>query len=157
MPLSSSVSALRRSQREGTLRGKFAAPCVLLVDDDRTARSLLAVRLDALGCKVLTADSGEEALRTVRAKPSVDVVVTEAALPGMGGLDLVCTMRQMDGLKHLPVILCAASVDEAMMKKAVACGCGRFLLKPVHADFLFEQIQSLIQQKATHRAASTRA
>jgi len=151
VPLSSTAPTPRHSRREGTTNRKPAAPCVLLVDDDRTVRTLLAVSLEMLGCRIVTAGSGVEALRVLNAKPSVDVVVTEAALPVMDGLELVCTMRQTDGLKHLPVILCAASVDEMMMKKAVACGCGRYLLKPVHPDFLFEQIRSLMQQKASHR------
>ena len=43
------------------------------------------------------------------------------------------------------------------MKKAVACGCGRYLLKPVHPDFLFEQIRSLMQQKVAQRAALAQA
>jgi|SRR5271157_2344948 len=91
------------------------------------------------------------ALRVLHAKPSVDIVVTEAALPVMGGLELLCTIRRTEGLEQLPVILCSASIDEMMMKKAVACGCSRYLLKPVHPDFLFEQIRSLMQQKASRR------
>jgi CheY-like chemotaxis protein len=53
---------------------------VLLVDEDRAVRALLAVSLEALGCRIVTAGNGEEALRVLHAKPSVDVVVTEAAL-----------------------------------------------------------------------------
>ena len=141
----------RDKRREGTPNRKLTAPCVLLVDEDRAVRALLAVSLEALGCRIVTAGNGEEALRVLHAKPSVDVMVTEAALPVMDGLELLCTIRQTDGLKQLPVILCSASIDEMMMRKAVECGCGRYLLKPVHPDFLFEQIRSLLQQKASRR------
>ena len=145
----------RHSRREGTLTKKLIAPHVLLVDGDLMVRALLAVSLKTLGCRIVTAGNGEEALRVLHAKPSVDLVVTEAALPGMDGLELLCAIRQTNGLKQLPVILCAASIDETMMKKAVECGCGRYLLKPVHADFLFEQIRSLMEQKASHRGAAS--
>src|SRR5271157_3992920 len=101
---SSTDCTLRHKRREGTPNRKLTAPCVLLVDEDRTVRALLAVSLEMLGCRIVTASSGVEALRVLNAKPSVDVVVTEAALPVMDGLELVCTMRQTDGLKHLPVI-----------------------------------------------------
>ena len=141
-------------RREGTPNRKLSAPCVLLVDEDPAVHALLAVGLEALGCRIVTAGSGEEALRALRAKPSVDVVVTEAALPVMDGLELLCTIRQTEGLGQLPVILCAVSVDESMMKKAVACGCSRYLLKPVTPDFLFEQIRSLVQQKVSRRGVT---
>ena len=151
MRLSSVDRLARHSQREGAPNRKLTAPYVLLVEDDRTVRTLLAVGLEALGCRIVTADNGEEALRVLQAKPSVDVVVTEAALPGMDGLELLCSIRRTDGLEQLPVILCSAFIDEVMMKKAVACRCGRYLLKPVSPDFLFEQIRSLMQQRGPHR------
>ena len=141
----------RHSRREGILTKKLTAPCVLLVDEGRTVRALLAASLGALGCRIVTAGNGEEALQVLHAKPSVDVVVTEAELPVMDGLELLCAIRQTDGLEQLPVILCAASIDETMMKKAVGCGCGRYLLKPVHPDFLFEQIRGLLQQKTSRQ------
>ena len=94
----------RLGRREGTLNRKLAAPCVLLVEDDRTVRTLLTVSLEALGCRILTAGSGEEALRVLRARPSVDVVVAEATLPVMDGLELLCIMRRTEGLEQLPVI-----------------------------------------------------
>ena len=37
------------------------------------------------------------------------------------------------------------------MKKAVECRCGRYLLKPAHPEFLFEQISSLLHQKVSRR------
>jgi CheY-like chemotaxis protein len=124
---------------------------VLLVDDDPAVRGLLAISLKDLGCRTLTAGSGEEALRILHAKPSVDVVIAEVALPMMGGLELLCTVRQTDALEQLPFILCSVSIDEATMKKAVEYGCGRYLLKPVHPEFLFAQISSLLHRKVSRR------
>jgi CheY-like chemotaxis protein len=151
LSLSSTDRMPRHKRHEGALTKKLIAPRVLLVEEDRTVRALLAVSLQALGCRIVTAGNGEEALRVLHARPSVDVVVTAAALPVMAGLELLCAIRQTDGLEQLPVILCAASIDETMMKKAVGCGCGRYLLKPIHPEFLFEQIRSLLQQKASRQ------
>jgi CheY-like chemotaxis protein len=143
--------APRHSLREGTLTRRLTVPHVLLVDDDRAVRAFLAASLETLGCRIVTAGNGEEALRILHAKPSVGVVVTEAALPVMDGLELLCAIRQTDGHRRLPVIVRSASIDETMMQKAVVCGCGRYLLKPVHPDFLFEQIRSLLRRRASHR------
>ncbi len=126
-------------------------PCVLLVDDDPTVRAVLGESLEALGCRLITAGNGEEALWVLRAKPSIDVVVAEVAMPVMGGLELLRIVRQMDRFKALPMILCSAVVDKATMKEAVEQRCGRYLLKPVHPEFLLHQITSLLTQNISRR------
>ena len=122
---------------------------MLLVDDDRAVRALLATSLEYLGCRILTARNGEEALQALHAKPFVDVVVTEVALPVMGGLELLRTVRQIDGFKTLPVILCSVFIDEATMKKASAYGCTRYLVKPIDSEILIEEITAVLAHRAS--------
>jgi two-component system, NarL family, sensor histidine kinase EvgS len=131
-------------QQEGTADKRLKSPCVLLVDDNRLALVLMARNLKELGCSVLSAGNGQEALEILHAEPSVDLVVTDLGMPVMDGLELLRQIRESERLKDLPVILCSGDVDEAMMKKATAYGCVRYLVKPVHPEFLLEQIQTIL-------------
>ena len=144
-------STIRHGNREGAPSKKLTTPCVLIVDDDQAVRTLLAASLEDLGCKTVMAGNGEEALQVLHAKPSVDLTVAEVAMRVMGGLDLLRAMRETDGLKQLPVILCSTTIDETILKQAVEYKCGRYLLKPVNAEFLFSQISSLLRQEAFRR------
>ncbi len=128
---------------------KRVTPCALIVDGDGAARALSTVGLEERGCRTLSAGSGEEALRLLNEKQPVDLVVTDVTLPKMSGLDLVRTIRQTAGSGHLPVILCSSFIDETTVKKAVEYKCNRFLLTPVHPEFLFEQVRTLLHDRVT--------
>ncbi len=127
---------------------KFRAPCVLLVDADTSACTFISSSLRNLGCKTLTACNGEEALRLLSNRPYIDVIVTDVELPVISGLEFLRILRKNHRFQQLPFIFFSASVDEVSMKTAVEYRCGRYLLKPVHPEFLFEQISSLLDQKA---------
>jgi len=109
-----------------------AQPSVLLVDDDEADRDSLADRLTAHGISCITADSGEQALALLLARPSIDLLVTELHMQCGSGLELVRQVRQ-SARASLPVIITSSSGDadvqdaiEAMHMKVVD-----FLLKPV--------------------------
>ena len=125
-------------------RTEDTSPCVLLVDDNSLALMLMSTSLNELGCKVLSAGNGQEALEILRSGKSVDLVVTDLGMPVMNGLELLRQIRESERLRDLPVILCSGDADEATMKKATEYKCSRYLLKPVLPDFLFEQIEAVL-------------
>ena len=66
---------------------------ILLVDDDRLVRASLVSGLASLGHSVLDADSGEQALAILE-EASVDVVISDIEMPGIGGLGLMRELRR---------------------------------------------------------------
>jgi PAS domain S-box-containing protein len=76
---------------------------VLLVDDDVLVRMGAADMLTDLGHDVVEAQSGARALQLLESGDTFDVVVTDYAMPGMSGLDLVLKIEQID--PQLPVVL----------------------------------------------------
>jgi len=67
--------------------------CVLLVEDEGLVRMATATFLDQSGFRVVEAASGAEALAIVRGGEPVDLVLTDYAMPGMTGLELVRALR----------------------------------------------------------------
>jgi len=69
---------------------------VLLVDDEISVRKVAARALRDTGCRVVQASSGEEALRLMEVDAEdVAVVVTDVVMPGMGGLNLAYSVREL--------------------------------------------------------------
>jgi PAS domain S-box-containing protein len=66
---------------------------VLAVDDDALVLAGTAAMLEELGHRVVLAYSGQKALEILRAHESVDLVVTDLAMPGMTGLQLAAAIR----------------------------------------------------------------
>jgi CheY-like chemotaxis protein len=76
---------------------KPARARILLVDDDPDAREVLVEGLRDAGYEVLEADSGASALTILRAGQSIDLLVTDYAMPGMNGVALVDEARMLRG------------------------------------------------------------
>ncbi len=81
----------------------------LLVDDDPAVLEAHAHMLERLGHRVTRARSGEEALALLRSGYSPHVLVTDLAMPGMGGLDLLTQARAH--APELPIVLATGFLD----------------------------------------------
>jgi CheY-like chemotaxis protein len=137
--------SVRPNGDSGTAR---AGLVVLLVDDDRAALTVMAATLWRLGVRTFLAGDGAKALQILENELSVDVVVTDVAMPHVDGLELLRRIKQSAIHKDLPVILCSGHADPETMKKASEDGCALYLLKPVEPEFLFEEISTILQRGA---------
>lgn len=134
--------SVRPDRDSGTARTGIV---VLLVDDDRAALAVTAATLWRLGVRTFLAGDGGKALQILESRSSVDVVVTDVAMPQMDGLELLRRIKQSATHKDLPVILCSGNADPETMKKAAEHGCALYLLKPIEPEFLFEEITTILQ------------
>ena len=66
---------------------------VLVVDDDALVLEVTAVMLDDLGCEVVTALCGEEALERLERDQSIEILITDINMPEMDGYELVDRAR----------------------------------------------------------------
>lgn len=66
---------------------------VLVVDDDPDVRWITAAFLQEVGCDVAEAGDGIEALAALAADPGVEVLITDHAMPGMDGTELISRAR----------------------------------------------------------------
>jgi CheY-like chemotaxis protein len=76
---------------------------VLLVEDDADLRAVLEMALEAAGAAVISASSAAEALAALVTK-TVDVVVSDIAMPEQSGFWLVTKVRQVFPQRHVPVL-----------------------------------------------------
>jgi signal transduction histidine kinase len=82
---------------------------ILVVDDDPLVLSSTAAMLDDLGHSVLEASSAPRALDVLRAGAMVDLVITDQAMPGMSGIDLIRKVRE--SWPDIPVILASGYAE----------------------------------------------
>jgi two-component system response regulator AtoC len=102
---------------------------VLLVDDEPGVLYTLQEVLDERGDEVVTARSGQEALERFE---GVEAVVTDLAMPGMDGLELLRALRERDA--SLPVIVLTAQGSERAAVSAMKAGAHDYLRKPFDID-----------------------
>ena len=108
------------------------ADCILVIDDDATARELIADHLKAEGFSVVTAAGGVEGLK--RAKELRPTAITlDVMMPDLDGWSVLAALRQDPELADIPVIM-VSIVDEH--RRGIALGAAGYLTKPVDRERL---------------------
>ncbi|MEN3364158.1 MAG: hypothetical protein V7606_1432, partial [Burkholderiales bacterium] len=80
---------------------------LLIVDDTPANRMLLVHLMGALGFDIAEATDGQQALEQARATRP-DLILMDMVMPGMGGLEATRRLRQMEGLRQVPIIAVSA-------------------------------------------------
>lgn len=122
---------------------------VLLVDDEREFATTLAERLSLRGYDARAAFSAEAALAAVEAA-APDVVLLDLNLPGVRGVELLLTLRQM--LPHGEIILLSGHLDLAEKIEGVRLDAFGLLLKPVVLAELIAKIDAAQAKRGAHAA-----
>jgi two-component system, NtrC family, response regulator AtoC len=118
---------------------------VLVVDDEPGVRFALTEVLRDRGYQVIGASSGAQALALLA---GVDVVVTDLAMPGMDGLELVAHIAAF--APRVPVLLLTAHGSEQLIRAAARSGARACLCKPFDID---EVAQAIERVRAIERSA----
>ena len=116
-------------------------PKILVVDDDRTTRHLLALQLRGAGYSVTQAGNGKQALERVR-RQAFDLVLLDVWMPGMDGLELLTRLRDEPSRPRV-VVMTADDASETLLH-AIRQRAYRFLSKPVEPKQLLEVVRSVL-------------
>jgi len=121
---------------------------ILVVDDDRDSRAFLVALLEDHGAQVLSAGSSAQALDLFRHN-RVDVLVSDIAMPGEDGYDLVQGIRDLpvDEGGLTPAVALTAYVRTEDQNAALAAGYHRHLKKPVDVSELIAVVAELAALK----------
>lgn len=129
---------------------------VIVADDDELLREMLALQMGALGCEVVQAGNGREALDRI-ATHETDLLVTDWQMPGMDGMELVRLARAACSKEqHLHIAMMTARGDEATQREALNAGVDDFLFKPVAPIELELALETARRNRLLHRRLQRR-
>jgi CheY-like chemotaxis protein len=109
---------------------------VLLIEDSATFRALLASMLATQSYSVITAENGQAGVKRA-AKDRPDVIILDLSLPDMTGADVLSSLKSSTETRHIPVIICTASVDGELRNEVLRRGADEIFTKPVRPKDLF--------------------
>lgn len=119
---------------------------ILLVEDDRNHRWVMKRVLDsAFGeeISVEEADSGEKAVDRASRPPSLDLILLDLHLPGIGGLEVLRLLRANPRTKGLPIIVLTSSQENDDIRQAYECGANSFVSKSDTPELMFQRLRML--------------
>ena len=128
---------------------------ILVVDDHEDNVEVLRARLDARGYDVQGANSGQEALDTIR-EWTPDLVLLDVMMPDMDGLEVVRRLKADRNLPFIPVIMQTALDSTERMVAGLEAGADDYVTKPINFAELEARVRSLLRIKKLQQALSER-
>lgn len=118
---------------------------LLIVDDNNANLSAFTAILEPLGAEIITAGSGEEALR-VLLREELALILLDVQMPGMDGYETAGLIRARERSRHIPIIfLTALARDERFVARGYELGAVDFIVKPVDSHILRSKAQVFLE------------
>ncbi|MEZ5096164.1 MAG: response regulator [Nocardioides sp.] len=139
----------------GPAPGDPQAPVVLVVDDDDAIRTVVRWQLDDAGFRVLEAEDGATALRRIRDDHPA-LVVLDLSLPGLGGLDVIRSVRGgQSGRSDTPIIVLSGRSGESDRIAGLDLGADDYLIKPFSPGELAARVRSVLRRSSPELSAES--
>jgi two-component system, NtrC family, response regulator PilR len=119
-------------------------PRILVVDDERSMRELLAIVLRREGYDVLLAENGRAAVDVLEREP-VDLLISDIKMPDLSGVDVLRAAKKIDQDILGIMITAFASTDTAV--EAMRLGACDYLSKPFDIDLLKMKVREKIENR----------
>jgi signal transduction histidine kinase len=133
------------------------APAILIVDDNQANLLAFQAILEPLGAPVVTAASGEEALRSLLQRDFA-VIVLDVQMPKMSGFELAALIKSHSRLRCVPIIFVTAiSRDMRHVFTGYAHGAVDYLVKPLEPEILRAKVSVFIELYRAQQTIATQA
>jgi two-component system alkaline phosphatase synthesis response regulator PhoP len=116
---------------------------ILIAEDERDIRDLVAFTLRFAGYEVFTAANGEEA---VELAPNInpDLVLMDVRMPRMTGYEACRIMKLNPDLKDIPIVFLSAKGQDNEIQQGLEAGAEEYLLKPFAPDQLTSHVKTIL-------------
>jgi len=116
---------------------------ILIAEDERDIRDLVAFTLRFAGHEVFAASNGEEAVE-LAPKVNPDLILMDVRMPRMTGYEACKILKEDPNLKDIPVVFLSAKGQENEIQQGLASGAEDYLLKPFAPDQLTSRVKMIL-------------
>jgi DNA-binding response OmpR family regulator len=117
-------------------------PKVIIVDDDRETREMLALALRQEGFEVAQAANGLRLISTLHVDRP-DVILMDVNMSWIDGFELCRAVRASEEFNSIPVVFISGRSATADVKRGMECGAADYFTKPVELPTLIARIRQL--------------
>jgi len=118
---------------------------ILIAEDERDIRDLIAFTLRFAGHEIITAVNGEEACNLAK-EVLPDLILMDVRMPKMTGYEACKVIRGDKSTENIPVVFLSAKGQEAEVQTGIEAGAVDYILKPFSPDQLASRVQVILKQ-----------
>lgn len=122
---------------------------MVVADDDRPTCERISRLLRARGLVVVPTSNGQKVIDTVRMR-SIDLVVLDANMPGLNGVDTCKVVKTITKDRFVPVLLLTAPGDLNARVQGLRTGADDHVAKPFEDDELLARVDHMLRMKRAH-------
>jgi DNA-binding response OmpR family regulator len=126
---------------------------ILVAEDERDIRDLIAFTLRFAQHEVLTASNGEE-LYQLALKEVPELILTDVRMPKMTGYEACKLIKAEPSLQHIPIVFLSAKGQESEVLTGLSAGADEYLLKPFAPDQLTKKVAEILGRSGQQSAVS---
>ena len=116
---------------------------ILVVDDSTTMRQMVSFTLVDAGHEVTEAEDGLKALEAAKGR-KFDLVITDVNMPGMNGIDLVKSLREIAEFKFTPILVLTTESAQEIKGRGRDAGATGWIVKPFSPDVLLATLKKVL-------------
>jgi DNA-binding response OmpR family regulator len=120
---------------------------ILAVDDSATYLAELGDALRGEGFDVVLARSGEEALELLAVQPTIDCILLDLLMPGLGGRETCRRIKSAPIVRDIPLIMLTALEDREAMIEGLAAGADDYISKSGEFEVLRARVRAQLRRK----------
>lgn len=117
---------------------------ILIVDDSKTIRNLVAFILKNEGYKITAAEDGLDGLEKLYANPDIALIISDVNMPRMDGFTFIKTVREQDAYSDLPIVVLSTEGQEKDIQKGISLGANLYMVKPAQPQQMVKNIKMLL-------------
>lgn len=136
-------------QSEPPVSRSAPRPTILIAEDDRLTRELLAGMLVGRGYQVEAVEDGQSAVERA-GKGGIDLVLLDILMPRLNGLEACRLLKSLTGEVFLPVVLVTVKTDSASRVEGLRIGADDYVCKPFDEEELVARVEALLRVKRLH-------
>jgi len=124
----------------------MAKETILIVDDEEDIIELIKYNLKNEGYSILTAMTGEEAIKIAKASQP-DLIVLDLMLPGIDGLEVTKYLKNNEKTRDLPIVMLTAKGEESDIVTGLELGANDYIAKPFSPKVLVARIRAILRRR----------
>ena len=120
---------------------------ILIVDDSRTVRNLVAFIMKSEGYKVTTAEDGLDGLEKLFSAEKIDLIISDVNMPRMDGFTFIKQVREQAAYKDLPIMVLSTEGRPQDIDLGMKLGANLYMVKPAQPEKMVQNIKMLFGKK----------
>lgn len=103
---------------------------ILIVDDSKTVRNLVAFIMKKEGFKVTTAENGLDGLEKLFAAERIDLIISDVNMPKMDGFTFIKSVREQESYRDIPIVVLSTEGQDKDIQTGLNLGANLYMVKP---------------------------